>query len=104
MYTIDDFRAVNMLENLVITQHGRKRFAERGINVADICAAIDSGEIIEQYPDDFPFPSCLILGNSDGKIIHVVTSLNKGLIYIITAYVPSGAKWEDDWKTRKDDA
>ena len=28
----------------------------------DVMNAINNGEIIEQYPDDYPFPSCLILG------------------------------------------
>ena len=102
MYTIGNFKALNNPENLVITQHSRKRFSERGITIADVIAVIDSGEIIEQYPDDFPFSSCLILGKSNDKILHVVASINEELVYIITAYIPSASKWEDDWKTRKD--
>ena len=32
-------------------------------------------EIIEQYPEDFPFPSCLVFGfSSKNEIIHVVMS------------------------------
>ena len=65
--------------------------------------AIDNGEIIEQYPDDFPFPSCLVLGISvKGKYIHIVVSLNDGKIYLITAYIPDADKWESDLKTRKE--
>ena len=102
MYKIEDFRTVNQLDKMVITQHSRKRFAERDISVTDVSAAINNGEIIEQYPDDFPFPSCLIFGKADNKILHVVASINEGLVYIITAYVPSVSKWEDDMKTRKE--
>ncbi|MBQ5988253.1 MAG: DUF4258 domain-containing protein [Oscillospiraceae bacterium] len=88
---------------MVITQHSRKRFAERGITISDVIDAINSGEIIEQYPEDYPFPSCLILGNSNEKIIHIVASIDDGIMYIVTAYIPSADKWENDWKTRKEE-
>lgn len=46
-------------------------------------------EIIEQYPEDFPFPSCLILGkNEQGKILHVCMSDEGSASRIITAYYP----------------
>ena len=57
---------------------------------------------MEHYPDDYPFPSCLILGQKDDKIIHIVASINEDMIYIITAYIPDQAKWEGDFKTRKE--
>ena len=60
------------------------------------------GEIIEQYEDDMPFPSCLILGRSSlGKPIHVVLSTDGNYIYIITAYYPDELKWRDDYKVRR---
>jgi hypothetical protein len=101
MYTIDDFRILNRPENMLLTQHSRRRFAERNISIDDICRTICSGEIIEQYSDDYPFPSCLILGTASGKVIHVVASIDDGIMYIITAYIPDSNKWESDWKTRK---
>ena len=88
---------------MVITQHGRKRMMERGIYLADIVNAIETGEIIEHYPDDFPFPSALILGTTKNfRQLHVVASLNDNLIYLITAYYPDEDNWETDMKTRKD--
>ena len=75
---------------------------ERNITIDDIMNAIDNGEIIEQYPSDFPFPSCLILGISiQGIYIHIVVSMDEDKIYLITAYIPDTDKWEDDLKTRK---
>lgn len=35
---------------------------ERDISRADVKNCIMHGEIIEDYPDDFPHPSCLIFG------------------------------------------
>ncbi len=101
MCSIDDFCSLNAPSKMVITQHSRIRFAERGIEINDVCNAISSGIIIEQYPEDYPFPSCLILGNSNDKILHVVASINDSIIYIVTAYIPSPEKWELDWKSRK---
>jgi len=37
------------------------------------------------------------------KIIHIVASINDGMIYLITAYIPDPDKWEAGWKTRKEE-
>lgn len=103
-YSLKDFQKLNQPEKIIITQHSRKRFFERGISLKDVCKAINNGEITEQYPEDFPVPSCLILGNNNDKVIHVVASINDGFTYVITAYIPNIDKWEDDWKTRKEES
>lgn len=102
MYTIGDFKNLAKPEHMVITQHSYRRFLERQITIDDVCNAITNGEIIEQYPDDFPFPSCLILGNTGTKLLHICASIDDGLMYVITAYVPDPDKWENDFKTRKE--
>ena len=103
VYLIEQFKELNKTEKMVLTQHSRKRFSERGIKIVDIVNAIESGEIIEEYPEDYPFPSCLILGQSEDKIIHIVASISDGMIYLITAYIPDAERWEADWKTRKEE-
>lgn len=102
MYSIEQFRKLNKPQSMVLTQHSRKRFAERGISIDDIGYVFRTGEIIEQYPDDMPFPSCLILGYSGERALHVVASIDEKMVYIITAYAPGPEKWEADWKTRKE--
>ena len=103
MLSIEDFRRINRAETIVVSQHGRKRLSERGIALSDVMMAMESGEIVEQYPQDFPFPSCLILGKArDAQMLHVVASVNEDRIYLITAYFPDAESWEEDWKTRKD--
>jgi hypothetical protein len=42
--------------------HASERILERNITRDDVIESILHGKIIEEYPDDFPFPSCLILG------------------------------------------
>ena len=53
------------------------------------------------YPEDYPFPSCLIMGTSADRVLHIVASIDEDTIYLITAYVPDAGKWQADWKTRK---
>ena len=90
-------------KNIRITLHAAKRLEQRGIFLSDVMACIMSGEIIEQYPDDYPYPSCLILGLSlDDKFLHVVIGHHETELFLITAYFPSSDKWEDDFKTRKE--
>ena len=80
-----------------------ERCRERGISVKDILNAIETGEIIEDYPDDFPFPSCLVYGKSSkNEALHICMSDEGSSSKVITAYFPTLDKWEDDLKTRKE--
>lgn len=82
--------------------HCLERMQERDISRADVKNCLENGEIIEDYPDDFPHPSCLVFGYTvNNKVIHVVAGNDGEYIYIITAYFPNTTKFEDDLKTRK---
>ena len=75
---------------------------ERDIKRADVKNCILNGEIREEYPNDFPNPSCLIFGMTlDDKILHVVAGTDGNYLYIITTYYPSADKFEQDMKTRR---
>ena len=63
MLDIENLRKLAKDDNKVfIAQHAMQRFRERGIKYSDVINCIIVGEIIEQYPNDYPTPSCLILG------------------------------------------
>ena len=82
--------------------HCLERMQERDISRADVKRCLANGEIIENYPDDYPHPSCLVFGYTvNNKVIHVVVGNDGEYIYIITVYFPNTAKFEDDLKTRK---
>lgn len=84
------------------TQHCLQRMQERDISRLDVKNGIATGEIIEDYPDDYPNPSCLIFGyNVNGHILHIVAGCDNINIYIITAYYPDTKKFENDLKTRR---
>ena len=102
MINIDDLRTYYNNDMVFVTEHASHRFRQRGIRAIDIRNVVFNGEIIEQYPDDYPFPSCLILGKgSDEKIIHTVMSDEGTSSMIITAYYPDSNQWNEDFRVRK---
>ncbi|MDR1194194.1 MAG: DUF4258 domain-containing protein [Peptococcaceae bacterium] len=103
MIDIAALRSLVSAGYILWTEHLALRLRERGIKRADVIACVQSGETIEQYPDDMPFPSCLILGAAmDGKPLHVVCAYNPDVnCCMITAYYPNQDKWESDNRTRK---
>ena len=100
---LDALRTLISAGQIIWTEHLVLRLRECGIKRADVIAAVQNGEIIEQYPNDMPFPSYLILGFSvTGIPLHVVCGFNPGVACcMITAYYPSMETWETDYKTRK---
>lgn len=74
---------------MAVTKHAKERLVERGIKIDDVTQCINTGEIIKQYEDDKPLPSCLILGREiGGKCMHMVMSKDEEYFYLITAYYP----------------
>ena len=88
--------------NIKWAKHCLERMQERDISISDVESCLQTGEIIEYYPDDFPHPSCLIYGHTkENKILHIVVGSDGNTIFFITAYFPSTDKFEKDLKTRK---
>lgn len=103
MITIEKLREIiSDTDRIIATRHALSRMKERGITIEDITEAIATGSIIEQYPDDKPFPSCLVLGNSVcGKALHIVCSADKEIMWLISSYYPDAEKWTDNKIRRK---
>lgn len=99
---INDLRKLCFDETIQITDHCFHKMLERGISYEEIKICILHGEIIEDYPNDYPYPSALVMECSVGKPVHVVAGLSDDLLWIITAYYPDPHKWESDHKTRKE--
>ena len=100
--TIEDIVRLSKEEAVSWTRHIFDRLLERGISVEDVETALANGEIIEQYPTDYPFPSCLVLGHTaTGQALHVVCGSNGKNLRLITAYFPNIFEWTDDFKKRR---
>lgn len=79
------------------------KIQERDIHPSDIIHCVEAGQIIENYPDDYPYPSCLVLGETvSRKPLHAVIGIGRGMAWLITAYIPDPEKWSDDFTTRKE--
>ena len=88
---------------IIWSAHATERLQLRGIHRNDVIHAIQCGKIIEQYPDDHPYPSCLVLGLSlQGRTIHVVCGSEGTILKIITAYYPSEDKFDTTGEYRKE--
>ena len=85
------------------TNHILLRLFQRGISIDDVTYVLETGEIIEHYPEDYPHPSYLIFGVTvKNAWLHVVCGISIDVLYLITAYYPDPERWETDGKTRKE--
>lgn len=87
-----------------ITDHADEEASNDGLSFKEIFDSIPTGEIIEQYPDDKPYPSCLILSKNLKDVpIHSVWAYNQvtKASALITVYRPNPDQWID-WKIRRE--
>lgn len=89
--------------SFAFSSHAIKRMFERRLSRDDVVLAVRQGEVIKEYPDDQPYPSCLILWFSDYMPIHVVVARDESdfSCYIVTTYVPSEAIWQAGFREKK---
>jgi Domain of unknown function (DUF4258) len=69
----------------------------------EIFFSVFRGEIIEQYPDDKPYPSCLVYGATfSGEPVHSVWGYNRDnrWVVLITVYRPDPGRWVN-WRSRR---
>ncbi|MGZ8546036.1 MAG: DUF4258 domain-containing protein [Sulfuricurvum sp.] len=87
---------------LIYRVHAIERMFQRDVNEEDVEHVVNFGEIIENYPDDQPYPSYLVLGYTDKRALHVVYAKDENdTIIVITVYEPTLEKWLEDLKTRR---
>ena len=95
-------KLLNVSSNIKWSKHCLERMQERDISIADVKSCLQTGEIIEDYPNDFPHPSCLIFGHTkEDKILHIVVGSDSNRLWVRIAYAPSTDNLEKDLKTRK---
>ena len=88
-------RIAELIESgeILISHHARIRMFERNVSTDELIAIISSGEIIEEYPDDEPCPSVLIMGFIDAVAYHTVIAVCRDHIRVITVYIPEQDNW-----------
>jgi hypothetical protein len=87
---------------IIFRTHAIQRMFQRIIDGGDVRRILSSGETIEEYPDDTPYPSRLIMGWIEKRPIHIVVADNiaDNETIIITVYEPESDKWSADFRRR----
>lgn len=86
-----------------ITDHADTEAHADRLSLDEICFSVFCGEIIEDYPTDKPYPSCLIYGQTfNGDPVHSVWAYNQQNRWaiLITVYRPDPHRWID-WRKRR---
>ena len=89
---------------IVYRVHATRRMFKRKIEEDDVLQLLDKGTIIEEYLDDFPFPSVLINGISGrNRQLHAVVGIDADSrqLYLITVYEPDSRNWSENFSTRR---
>lgn len=86
-----------------VTDHADEEAQNDRLTYKEIFSSVANGEIIEEYPRDKPYPSCLVYGESDNnEPIHSVWAYNMNTRFavLITVYRPDPKKWVN-WRIRR---
>ncbi|MDP4198857.1 MAG: DUF4258 domain-containing protein [Bacteroidota bacterium] len=103
MKTFDEIRSDLAEGRIELTVHSLKRIVQRNISRREIVEAASKSKIIEDYPEDKYYPSCLILGFArSGRPLHLHVSRVPGPdTRLITIYEPNPEEWVDNFSNRK---
>ncbi len=91
-------------KKVIYTEHALDEMnaEEELISKDEVRQVIFEGEIVEDYPEDKRGHSCLMFTHTSvGRPVHVIYSPKEEYLGIITAYVPTLDKWENDFRTRR---
>ena len=86
-----------------ITDHADEEAEADKLTFDEIYFSVLHGEIIEDYPTDKPYPSCLIYGQTfSGDSVHSVWAYNEQTRWavLITVYRPDFDLWIN-WRKRR---
>jgi hypothetical protein len=85
-----------------ITDHADEEAQNDRLSYEEIFFSLFTGEIIENYPEDKPYPSCLVYGRTfKDDPVHSVWAYNEETRWavLITVYRPDPARWIN-WRER----
>jgi hypothetical protein len=91
---------------VLYTSHARREMKQEPlgeISEQEVYEAALSSEVLEEYPEDTPYPSALLLGRTlINRPVHLVCAYDEEdkQIIVITVYHPDARRWED-YKVRR---
>jgi len=87
-----------------ISDHADVEASEDKLSYEEVYYSVLKGEIIENYPTDTPYPSCLIYGQTvTDDPVHSVWAFNPDNRWavLITVYRPDPNQWIN-WRKRRE--
>lgn len=103
--TFDTIKGLVAAGDVRISVHAFDRMKSHAIQSSDLTVRIDSGEVLEDYPEYHAGPTVLVLHYDALSLpIHAVWGIEKATqrpAVLVTAYRPDPAQWSDDFRRRK---
>ena len=98
---LEEIQKCFRLDRILFTKHARDEMEDEEsgeIKESEVFEAMQSGIVIESYPEDEPYPSSLIYGRTfEDRPLHVVCAYAKDeeTAIIVTVYQPDPDRWID---------
>jgi len=81
-------------QQLKLSLHAAEEALAETITRPEIEAVLQTAQVLEDYPDWWLGPACLVYGQTEtGRDLHLVVSYSGLPVTIITVYQPQPPKW-----------
>ena len=104
--THDDIVGAIRRNQVRVTDHADEEAWADRLSFDEVFTSVLQGEIIEDYPGDNPYPSCLVYGETSSQgPVHSVWAYNRESEWavLITVYRPDPGRWLDSRVRRPTD-
>lgn len=84
-------------------EHATLQMLRRQISRNEVIRVLLAADGIEHYPDDQPYPSVLLIGQPEGRLLHVVAAFDQvnERVCVITAYEPDLQHFDPGFRRRR---
>lgn len=93
-------------DRVFYSEHARREMRQEELGriwEQEVDEAVINSEVIEEYPEDTPYPTALLLGRtSERRPIHLVCAYDEreDQVVIVTVYEPDPKRWDDTFRER----
>jgi hypothetical protein len=89
------FKQAVQAQQIKISLHAAEEALSENIARPDIEKAMMTAQFLEDYPDWWLGPCCLIWGQTDsGRDLHLVLSYSEPTVTVVTVYEPKPPRWD----------
>ena len=91
---VEQIRTQAAEANYRLTLHAHQELVEEGISLDELLQAIETSQVIENYPEHRRGACCLLNGRTQGgRSLHIVCTTAQPTLIIVTVYEPRDPKW-----------